>query len=221
MKKRNHKGTITTYLIVIGVMVAIIGINMIQTALFAGQKTKYTSEEAINIINDAESITLKKNYITFWVKDYQIVVDDEIVGEIKGKVFHPFGNIFTMYSSNGDVIMSEKEEILHLNKQAQFYNANGNEDGRLEGAYFHILDYATYSGVEGKYIYDQAFSIRYNAVIKDDNTNIFSIKKQFWFDNYTITKNNEGVSTIKAAMMTAIEDSIKSHSSKSSSSSKK
>lgn len=190
-----------------------------------GDSTDYSASETVEILNNAETISVCKNYRTLFKNDYNVIVNGENVAVVTGKVFKIFGDTFTMYSSNGDVIMSEKEEKLHLNRQSQFFNSSEAKTGRLESKIFTLLDKDIFYDNNDNVVAncDEKFSIPTRYIIHSGNTDLYSIKKQFAFSNYTITvKDNSKLSPTDTVMITCIKSAISSSkSSKGSSSSLK
>lgn len=228
MKRRLRRidTDIVKLVIVIATLVIIVGkgiINLICTE--TGNDTSYTAEEACDILQEADEIKICKNYRTLFKKDYSIIVDGDRIATVEGEVFKLFGDTFTMYSSNGKKIGYEKEEKLHLNRQAQFYNADGDKTGRLHSKFFALLRKDTFHDADDTAIArcDEQFTFLFpdKYVIHDLNGNdLFTIDKAWWFDNYILTVKEEGeLDVVEAIFINCIEDAVSGSSSSSSSSS--
>ena len=226
MRSSSQKGSIVLIAIVLVVLLGKFFLNLALTK--TGKETSYSPQEVVSILENTEEVQVCKNYRTIFYKDYSIIVNGENVATVTGKFFHPFGNTFTMYSSDGSIMFSEKEEVLHLNRQAQFYNADGSNRGRYESKYFAILSKDTYKDNSGNFVArcDKKFSIpsKYVAHGEEKEDIFYNVNKQWFFDNYTILKEKDSnLSMDNMVMMICIEDAVsgKSSSSSSSSSSKK
>lgn len=227
MKKLERKGYLRKIVIVaIVVLIVLVGCLDIIQSLNHGEKTSLSRDEFISELESGKDIKLMKNYYTLFVKDYDVVVDGNIIGTVSGKFFKFTGDYFTMKSSNGDVIMSEDEEILHLNRQAQFFDGNGNKTIRYESKLISILD-TCYFKQDGDSIatYRDVFSIPKKGKITENGEDTWKINKTFWFDNYTIKNvNSSKISNAEVVMAISINDAVsssgKSSSSSNSSSSK-
>ena len=176
-----------------------------------GTETSYTADEAVSKIENADEIQIKKNYRSLFIKDYYILVNGECVATISGKFFKILGDEFVMESSNGETILSEKEEKLHLNRQAQFFDSAGNETYRYESKFFSILNNSILYDMDHNKVLDskQQFSLpRYYLINNNKDEEIAKISKDnIWFDNYTINTNSIENKTI-LTMICAINDAV-------------
>ena len=226
MKRRKIDADTFKIIIIVSIIVILIGklvLNLVLTE--TGEKTSYSKEEVVEILQDAEEIRICKNYRTIFKKDYSIIVNGKQIAVVQGEVVKMFGDTFTMYSSNGEKICFEKEEVLHLNRQAQFYDANGNKKGRLHSKFFTFLNKDEFYDASGNKIArcDEQFAIPAEYIIHDTNGNeLYYIEKDLFFDNYTLTvKNNEKLDVVDAILISCIEDAVASDSDDDDSSSKK
>ena len=219
-RRFNLDKTFVAFIIIVALILGKSVINLICTK--TGISTNYTAEETLAILENASKIEVCKNYRTIFYNDYNIIVDGECVAVVTGEFFKLFGDTFTMYSSNGERIMYEEEEVFHLNRQAQFYSASGDRAGRLESKYFTILDKDTFYTQQGTAIArcDKQFAIPAKYIIQANGNTLYTIKKNFFFYNYTIYVEDNTVLNVKdAVMISCIEAAVASSSNSSSSSS--
>mgnify|MGYP007069837461 CR=1 FL=1 len=117
--------TRTSSYIIVFVIIIILGIIIAVCNLPSNANTQYSPEEAEEILNNASTIEVRQKFSIG--KYYEIYVNDEMIATVQGKAVHLLGDTFTMYSSDGSVMGSEQEEILHLNNQAVFRDKDGKE----------------------------------------------------------------------------------------------
>lgn len=103
------------------------------------EETNYSAQEVSTILREAKTFKVEKNYESLLKNDYNIIVNEEIVATVTGEYIKLFGDVFTLRSSNGELMLYESEEILHLNNQAGVYNPNNEEIGRIESSYINLL----------------------------------------------------------------------------------
>ena len=210
----------TKNVVIVVILVLCIGkfcINMIWSGNITLDDT--TAETAITIINDSDEVIVRKNYRSILKRQYYIIVDDTVVATVTGETLPIFGDVFTLASTNGEIIASEKEEVLHLNRQAQFFDANNNKTYRYESKIFTLLDCATLKDGENELLTSkQQFNIILTLDLLTNNENVGQIRKDFWFDNYTID-NDSDIDNTNVVLMTCINDAVSTSKNSSSSSS--
>lgn len=189
------------------------------------------------ILDTAKTIKLEDKLFSFG-KHFYILVDNVVVGEVKGRAFPIFGQELKMYDTRGNLIKSEsqikrvgptegKAFNLSLDRLAKIYDKNGSISGYIGEQ--SIKDF--FSLKHKQYFYDTnkkllghgempSLSLSKDGAIFDNNKNIdYTIDgKLLGFPSrYTIIKNdNSDIGEEDAIFYTIIEDSIKSSSSKSS-----
>jgi uncharacterized protein YxjI len=213
MKKIKIDANVMKLIIISSIIFILIGklvLNLVLTE--TGEKTNYSKDEVFEILQNAEEIRICKNYRTIFKKDYSIIVNGEQVAVVQGEVVKMLGDTFTMYSSNGEKICYEKEEVLHLNRQAQFYDANGNKRGRLHSKFFTLFNKDEFYDNSGNKIArcDEQLAIPAEYIIHDTNGNeLYYIEKDLFFDNYTlIIKDNEKLDVVDAILISCIQDAV-------------
>lgn len=176
--------------------------------------TSYNREQAIEKLNNASAIEVSERFSIG--QYYEILVDEEIVATVQGKKFHIFGDTFTMYSSDGSLIGSESEEILHLNHQAVFRDYNGNEVFHMSDKLIsigHKLNlYDTNDNLIGKSEQEILHFLRKDNYFNSSDELIWKSSKNFsLMGSYTIERVSDSEDTLGAVnvvFLNCIEDAL-------------
>ena len=183
-------------------------------------ETPYSSTEASVLLKEAKKVSVRKRFN--FKKQYVIFADGIACAVVEGDFLPVLGDVFTLKAANGDKLLTEKEEVFHLNSQAQFYDNDGNKTIRYERNFtpWSSSDIVSASGtVTGVY----SWSAPFNDKITEADEETYGITKSFLVNHYEITKNEETTSNVsieEVILMCCIEDAIRGHSSSSSNSNK-
>lgn len=198
------------------------------------EEISLSAEEFLSVLHSAEEITLIREY-AFLGKQCYIIVDGKIIGQIKreefpflrdfigqikGGEFLPLGDFigqikeeelpllgdrFSVRSSNGDLVMYENEEVLHISSQSSVRDSDGNEVGRIESKSRSVPDTVYYKVNDEVVAADsQKWSFFRKDVIEDNDGNIlFTMKKNNYFTLQITpgTEDNTKVSPVIAIFM--------------------
>lgn len=190
----------------------------------SSEEAQRSSDELIEILNNADVVTVKNNPISL-SKSYSIEVEGEIVATIDGEIVKMLGDTLTMYDIDGNVIAYEEEvkRFGKLNRSAVIKNESDEVLGYIGektvtkftsiGYYFHFYD----SNKKELGVSDQVnLSLLKKNNFTDNDGNIdYKIEKQLDFvDSYEITiDDTSDIPLYHAIFMVCIEDAIHSASS--------
>ena len=185
------------------------------------ETSKVSAEESIQLLNNATKITVEKQLFSLANK-YSVIVEGEEVATVEGKIANMFGDKFTMYDTDGNVIVEEKEikRFGRLNRSAEIKDNEDNVLGYIGeetvtkftsiGYYFHFFD----KDKEQIGISDQVnISVLKKNNFKDNDGNIdYTVKKNFDIVNsYDIEiADKNDIPLYFAILMVCIEDAIAS-----------
>lgn len=182
------------------------------------------SEEKIDtekILKEAEKIVIEEDILSLG-KKYNILVDEEHVATVTGKIINAFGDVFILKDINDNVLAQEKQIKrwgLKLNRCAEISDSEGNITGYIGeetqtklfsiGYYFHFYD-AEKNEIG---ISDQInFTLLKENNFNDLEGNIdYEVKASFsLFDRYELIVNDSSnIPLYNAIFMVCIEDAIK------------
>ncbi len=177
-------------------------------------KNKYSRDETIEKLNDAQIIQIRQKFSIG--KYYEILVDDEIVATVQGKPFHLLGDTFSMYSSDGSLIATETEEVLHLNHQAVFRDYNGNEVFHMSDKLIsigHKLNlYDTNDNLIGKSEQKVLHLLRKDNYFNSNDELIWQSNKNFSiigsYDIKKVSENEDTLGAVNVVFLNCIEDAL-------------
>lgn len=105
-----------------------------------GTATKYTREEAVEILENADVIKVRKSGLgSFFGNKYIVSVDGEEVATVSGKYIKITGDVFTLRSTNGDVMSKEKQMKrwnIKFNRSARIYDHDNQTTGYINEEVF-------------------------------------------------------------------------------------
>lgn len=175
------------------------------------------------ILKDAKNIKIEERVITI-NKEYDIIVDGNVVGTITGKYINITGDVFELKDAKGNLLASEKQIKrwgIKLNRLAEVLDKSGNTTGyigenvisdlfSISKYKFHFYDNSKNEYASTK---EQVLSLFYKFKIYNNNDEeVYEVEKEFsmWGDEYTITKiKDSDVSVENAIFLTCIIDAIR------------
>lgn len=105
------------------------------TAALAGEDVskaeQYTAAQAIHQMESADQLTLRKANISLGDR-WDVYADGHFVATIDGEAIYLVGDTYTLRSTNGEFISSEREDISVITGRATKLDADGNEVGRYD-----------------------------------------------------------------------------------------
>lgn len=120
---------------IIIVMLSIISVNHVN----ASQSNEKSLDQQIE---SAKNIKLVQRFFSFSTS-YDIIIDGDVVGHIKGDFFHPFGDDLKIQTLDGQTIYAEHQQrrLLHLSltRGGVFINKSGNIDGAMREEMFWLF----------------------------------------------------------------------------------
>lgn len=178
----------------------------------------YELENNNDFIIKERVFSLGKCYDIYAVKNNK----ETKIGEIRGKVIHAFGDIFTFYDLDGNIVAYEEEvyKLFKLTRSAEVYAANGTLIGYIgeevstnfldPGFYFHYYDA---NQKEIGHSDQHSFSLfKTNSVYNAFGKKEYTISEQFNLltDEYRITSvENPSVPKLYVMFSACIEDAIR------------
>ena len=122
---------------VITVVLSIVFVNHVSAS--------QSNEESLDQqIESAKNIKLVQKFFSFSTS-YDIIIDGDVVGHIKGDFFHPFGDDLKIQTLDGQTIYAEHQQRrllnLSLTRGGVFINKSGNIDGAIREEMFWLFEH--------------------------------------------------------------------------------
>ena len=89
------------------------------------------SQAALDAINNASEITATKSLLS-WGDEWVIEADGNKVGTVTGQALYSIGDVYSLTTTNGNLVASETEELNAITHTATLYDWNNNPTGTLE-----------------------------------------------------------------------------------------
>ena len=176
----------------------------------------YSATKVIEMLADADKIYVKRRFNLFH-KEYVVFADETPCAVVEGKTIKLLGDVFSLQTASGEVIMSEKEEVFHFTQQAQFYSAENEKTIRFERSWVPFAGSNIINNDEA--IGNYKWSAPFCKKISEDGVDTFTISNSLILSNhYEITREEpSNFDEAEVVLMCCIEDAITSSSSNSSS----
>lgn len=162
------------------------------------------SQSVVKELNNAQEITLKKKPIS--VGDHWTVsADGKTVAEIEGEVFYMFGDTYSMFSNNENLVGLETEEFLVADRGSKTYDYNGEQRGHIDQKIISVgYDFSIYENDKKVGKVRQKLSLGLQADVKNTNDKVeYSVKKSVFSIGSEIIVKKE--STNKEPKIDAID----------------
>lgn len=200
------------------IIASIFGLNNSSSLEMSDIDTLYELDQNEEFIIKERWLSLGKCYEIFAVKD-----DKEVkIGEIRGKVLHIFGDVFTFYDMNDNVIAYEEEiyKFFKVTRSAEVYQADGTLMGYIAedtftkffnpGYYFNYYD-ANRNEI-GHSDQNVLSLFKNNGIYNVNGTKEYSINERFNLltDEYQIISiENPTIPKLYVLFSACIEDAIR------------
>lgn len=89
------------------------------------------SQAALDAINNASEITATKSLLS-WGDEWVIEADGNKVGTVTGQALYSIGDVYSLATTNGNLVASETEELNAITHTATLYDWNNQPTGTLE-----------------------------------------------------------------------------------------
>lgn len=210
------KSSLVVFLVIVCVIIG--GIFIPPTAEFSDINTIYEIENNEEFIIKERIFTIGKHYDVFVVKDNKEIK----IGEIRGKVIRLFGDVFTFYDMNDNVIAYEEEvfKLFKITRTAKVYTADGVLMGYIgedtitkffdPGYYFNYYD-ANQNEI-GHSDQNVLSLFKKNGIYNMNGRKEYSINQKFNLirDVYKITSvENPSIPKVYVLFSACIEDAIR------------
>lgn len=177
------------------------------------------SQAALDAINNANEITATKSLLS-WGDEWTIAADGQQVGTVTGQALYSIGDVYSLATTNGNLVASETEELNAITHTATLYDWNNQPTGTLEERVLALtptvdIIHTTSNGSDetvGTSTTDFA-SLTHQTTITDNTGTVAWNTERHAFTlrtTITITRNNAGgtVSGIDALMVTLMMSEI-------------
>lgn len=137
------------------------------------------SKAVIQTLNEAEMITLDKKVIS-WGDNWNVSADGTDTAELKGQAIPVLGDTYSMYSTNGNLVASEAEQVIRTLHGATTYDYENEERGSIDQNLSLILQSYTIKDVDGNVVgtADQKMGMSLNFEIKNADGEVeYKVKK--------------------------------------------
>jgi uncharacterized protein YxjI len=172
------------------------------------------SESIIQTLDEAEEINLKKAAISMG-DSWDVKVNDENIANMKGQVIPVLGDTYTMYSTDGNVVGSEAQQVAQIMRGATLYDYNNVERGEIEQNLNLLFSKYTITDNQGNTVgtAEQKLSITLNFDIKNAEGEVeYTVSKAAfsWGASLDIERqvDNPDVSAQDAVWLTVIANEV-------------
>lgn len=90
------------------------------------------SRLALDRIDSAHSITLKKVLMPLVAEEWDVLIDREHIGKITGLLINILGETFSLHDDSGNLLGSIEEKAKILSSRSSIYDYNNKNVGALE-----------------------------------------------------------------------------------------
>lgn len=216
---------------VIRIVVLLVTVCILTTLITSfsrlGNATNYEQSEIDTLyeLEHNDEFTIKERWFSLG-KCYDVFVvkngKDVKIGEIRGKILYLFGDVFTFYDMNENVIAYEEEvyKLFKVTRSAKVYDGNGTLTGYIAedtftkffnpGYYFNYYD--ANRNELGHSDQNVLSLFKNNGIYNVNGTKEYSINERFnlLVDEYHITSiDNPTIPKIYVLFSACIEDAIR------------
>lgn len=126
-------------------------------------------QATIQKLDDAEVIKANKSVLSFG-DHWEILADNEKVGEVHGKFLYIIGDTYSFTTNNGYFVGAEQENFAVIQRNAGIYNENEEKIGEIKQEIFTwLIKFTLYKNDEINATTEQNFSLNLSADIKDSD----------------------------------------------------
>ncbi|MDO8508166.1 MAG: hypothetical protein Q7S27_00610 [Nanoarchaeota archaeon] len=178
-------------------------------------QVQYFVEDCIDKLDQSTRIEMKEVPLS-WGKRYNVIVDNNRIGTVYEDVFN-WGKRFDFYAGTkekGKHLGYAQEKILSFGHQSTVYDSSGNKIGRLDEVVLsfnpgHLIEIYDFNNTKVATSDERGMSLVHTTDIIDNEKRTIggTVKSVFW-DDYTITLNNNDIDKRLILSLVAMEDKL-------------